>query len=676
MSISGEELKKEKEYLTKVLKITKELIDSSNVEVGKQKKNIYEMKKFMWENASDFTDEELVIEMNNRDIEVGITNEQIKELNSLYKSLESPYFGKVVFESKKLGETMPIYIGLGSIMKDFEFYVFDWRAPVSSLFYNYEIGDAEYDAPMGKVEGNVLSKRQFKIQNGKLIRCFDSSINIDDEYLQEVLAKESSEMMQNIVSTIQKEQNEIIRNVSDDFLIVQGIAGSGKTSVALHRIAYLLYKQKNLASKNVLIFSPNSLFSRYISEVLPELGEENVMATTFYDFSKTILKSKDVESFTKYLERVYSNSTLVDKEVITKKMSDSFKESIDKFYEDYMNNASFKNGITIGEKTFSTKKLNELFNERWSDRNYDTKMEFIKDYIYGELKPRERTSEKRVYNALLKSLNQTFDIFEVYNLFLNSIGLKEIDKNNVFYEDITPLLYLYFKIHDIPRYTNIKQIVIDEAQDYSKSQIELLNTLFPKASFTILGDINQTINPCYKYDSLKDLKKIREKSNYLELNKTYRSSEEIINYSNKVLNLKNVCSIRHNNNLPVVELEIDKREIEEKLSSLLQKLKENGFKKNAIITKNIEEAIYLSNILSKVSSISLVNESKTNESIKGNIIIPSYLSKGLEFDGVIAYTDKDNAYINDERNLYYVVLTRAQHQLFVCNQNKSLILKK
>ena len=237
------------------------------------------------------------------------------------------------------------------------------------------------------------------------------------------------------------------------------------------------------------------------------------------------------------------------------------------------------------------------------------------------------------------------------------------------YEDITPLLYIYFKLNGFPNYSHVKQIVIDEAQDYSHLQMELISKLFSNASFTILGDINQTINPNYKYNSLKELSNLREKSNYLELNKTYRSSQEIIDYSNKVLGLNNVSAIRHSNNIPVIEERVGRDDIDKAFPRYLDMLKSNGFKKNAIITKNKEEAIYLFKKLKDIAeNLTLINENKANN-INGNIIIPSYISKGLEFDGVIVYTDLENPYNENEKNLYYVVLTRAQHELIVFNQN-------
>ena len=335
MSISKGELQKEKAYLLKVKKVLEKLIEKGMQTVEQRTTSINDLKKFMWDNLSDYTDEERGIALYEVDQSVDITNEKIADINRYKKAKDNPYFAKIVFKDDEFEDEMPIYIGMKSVQEGINFYVYDWRAPISSMFYNYELGDAEYEAPTGVITGQLLSKMQFKIQNGKLIRCFKSDINIDDEYLQEVLSNSSTDKMKNIVSTIQREQNAIIRYDNDKYLVVQGVAGSGKTSVALHRIAYLLYKDLALKSNNVLIFSPNDVFSDYISNVLPELGEENVLKSTLNEFALAYLKPyKQIESYSEFLERVYSNKpNLTAGQTIEYKMSDQCKNDIDEFVE-------------------------------------------------------------------------------------------------------------------------------------------------------------------------------------------------------------------------------------------------------------------------------------------------------------------------------------------------------
>ena len=330
MNLTPEQLSEEKEYLEKVMEVLKELCDKHSDSIDSQIDSIQELKKYIWDNIYELDDMEVAGEMYNVNTNVGYANKRIADLHQLKRSLYSPYFGRIDFKRDKSrsNRIQKIYVGLNGISKDLEHYVFDWRTPIASLFYNYGIGKVSYEAPAGTITGEVSLKRQYKIANGKLERCFDSDLNIDDEYLQEILSNASSDKMTNIVKTIQKEQNEIIRNLIDRYLIVQGIAGSGKTSVAMHRIAYLLYAEKDLTSNNVLIFSPNDVFSEYISNVLPELGEENVLQTTFSDFAKSYIKDyKQLESFTEFIERYYKNEDFDDEEfkTIKYKLSNEFK---------------------------------------------------------------------------------------------------------------------------------------------------------------------------------------------------------------------------------------------------------------------------------------------------------------------------------------------------------------
>lgn len=675
MSISKEELLKEKQYLTNVKEVITKKMNKLNVSLEKDKDKINDMKKFMWDNLSDYTDEERAIALSDMDSNVDVTNLSIDKYYSYEKALNSPYFGKVTFKTASMD--MDIYIGITSVDENLKFYVFDWRAPVSSLFYNYEKGMAKYDAPRGEISGEITSKMQFKIVDGELLRCFKSDINIDDEYLQEILSKSSNEKMQNIVSTIQREQNLVIRNDKDKYLVVQGIAGSGKTSVALHRIAYLLYKDKNLNSNNVLILSPNDVFSEYISDVLPELGEQNVSKTTFSEFAQSFLKPvKKIEEYSSFLERMYSTDSF-DKNMINYKMSDDYKKDIDDYIENYERNIQFNKNITADKYIIPTSNINKLFFEKYKNFPYKERLEFIADNICTKLRLPKKSYFNRIKKTILDSSNITFSPIDLYEQFLNSKYYKEENcqfvKNKINYEDITPLLYIYFKINGYPNYSNIRQLVIDEVQDYTLFQIEILKNIFKSASFTLLGDINQTINPYYSYDSLQSLADIFDKSKYLELTKTYRSSEEIIDYSNKILDINNACSVRKNNNIPVKIESVTPSEIGNKISKDIEEMKNGVINRIAIITKNINTANKLNKILNN-EEIQLITKS-TDALSKKIVVIPSYLSKGLEFDGVIVYNDDENTYDDNEKKLYYVVCTRAQHQLNIYNEPK-LTLKK
>ena len=322
MAIVGVELEKEKKILRGInLKISKK-IDELGGDINLEEEKIKEFKKFAWDNKSSMDSGDLAAIQSESNLEANMMLMQKDYFKKLLRVKNNPYFASIVFDDEK-GEHHVIYIGLTYLKDDkLRNIINDWRSPICSIYYDYELGPCSYVAPGGTIKGELKRKRQYKIENKKLVRLFDSSINIEDDMLQEVLASESSEKMKNIVNTIQSEQNAVIRNITDKNLIVSGIAGSGKTSVALHRIAFLLYKIKNLTSSKVLIFSPNSIFTEYISNVLPELGEDNTLQTTFNDYmEKELVGFKKVENYVDFIGRYYKNGEN-NKKLVLYKQSD------------------------------------------------------------------------------------------------------------------------------------------------------------------------------------------------------------------------------------------------------------------------------------------------------------------------------------------------------------------
>lgn len=687
MNIEPEQLKQEEEYLRKTLAVIKELIENDDNSILDRMTEIQEMKKYLWDNNAMLDDAEIASGMYSVNCDVSYTNDSIKKLMKLKKSLDNPYFGRVDFKSN--GFSKPIYIGINGIAKDLNFYVFDWRTPIASLFYNYGTGPASYEAPTGTISGNISLKRQYKISDEKIERCFDSDLNIDDEYLQEILANASSEKMTNIVNTIQREQNEIIRNVSDKYLIVQGIAGSGKTSVALHRIAYLLYKEKNLSSNNVLIFSPNDVFSKYISNVLPELGEDNVLQTTFSDFASAYIRDfKEIESFTQFIERYYKTDSISEEEYKTTKykVSNEFKNLIDNYIERYRENLSFIRPIIINGKLNKIEDLNRLLKTTFGKFPLSERIDRMSEYICNQNNISYKKYGKTIREKLKTIVNFDLDVKKMYEDIISSDQFKEcaeLKENAGFkvgkqlkYDDLLPLMYIYFEMNGYPKNNSIRHVIIDEAQDYSLLQFYMLKKIFYTASFTVLGDIHQTINPYYIYANLNDVNSIFEnKGKYIELNKTYRSSQEIIEFTNQILGLDNACSVRKNNAIPVTMRSVPKEQAVNQIMQDIEIMRKNGIKRIAIITKNNAETLELYDKLkNQLDDIKIIQQN-ANAGIGNMVILPSYISKGLEFDGVIAYTDENHEYQEKDKYLFYVVCTRAQHNLTVYNQ-KTLKLER
>lgn len=677
MNLSPQDLTLENKHLDDTLRVIREKLSSLGQELYDDNDKILEFKKYIWDTKAELDPTEMRSMMAESDFDVYLMSKKGSYFKKLYKIQNNPYFGSIIFESDDAREEN-IYIGITYVSDNMNYLVHDWRSPIASLFYDYEVGKASYLAPSGLINGNLKRKRQYKIENGKFVHIFDNSINIDDELLQEVLASSSSSKMKNIVNTIQKEQNKIIRNTSDKNLVVQGIAGSGKTSVALHRIAFLLYKIKNLTSSNVLIFSPNRIFSEYISNVLPELGEENTLETTFHKFlESSIYEYKEIESFTDFISRYYKyNVNNVD--LVIYKQSDEIINNINLYIDYLVNKAMFVKEVVIDKYvTYDVEDLNYMLKGRYSKFPLFERINAISIKISENEYRGNKTKAKSIRRLLLEALNIDCDYKKIYMDFYRSnfctfLNLSDseivnfVNKKKLNYEDACLFAYMKGLLNGFDYNVNILQVVVDEAQDYTKLQYIILSKIFKKASFTILGDVNQTINPYYKYNSLEEICEIfNVKSRYLELTKTYRSSENIINYINNILGLNYVVAIRKGDNKEVIS-RCENDNLKEMLLADINYLKNIG-KSIAIITKNDSEAEYLYELLSnEVMGLELLSSNSYNFK-RDLVIVPSYVAKGLEFDSVIVYTKPNNRYKENEKYLFYVACSRAQHQLIVYN---------
>lgn len=674
--MNPKELLIEKEYLKNTIDEIQAQINVLKTGLDVEETSINEFNRYVFKEMGNMDSVEIRSNLLSSAMEENAFLRKSKYLKKLYRIRNNPYFGRIDITSDR---DYKIYLGITYLEKDNEHLIYDWRSPVANLFYDSEVGECSYLAPEGKIDCFLHKKRQYKVINGKLVNIFDNDLNINDDVLQQVLSNESSDKMKNIVNTIQKEQNNVIRNITNKNLIVEGIAGSGKTSVALHRIAYLLYKIPNLSSNNVLIFSPNNIFSIYISNVLPELGEDNTKETTFSAFSKDYIKEyKEIETFTDFISRYYTNKD-INVSLINFKQSDGIIKVLEEYVANLIKNTFFFDDLSYLEFKLDKKTLNYLFHERYDMLNIIERLDKMAEYLCNLNGFSIGKHKRSILSRLYKIINFKKDFKKLYFDFylsdefkkdygssLSQLEIKEfIDRKTMYYEDSLLFIYLKGLIQGFPYSNLISEIVIDEAQDYNKLQYLILKKIFKRASFTILGDVNQTINPYYKYDCLNDLKNVLgDDTLYLSLTKTYRSSKEIIEFSNKILNLDYAVSIRKNNNKPVIV----RNNIENEIDCLKKDIKylQSLYKKTCIITKNNDECNKLYELLKDEFLISnmLSLEKLPNPNL---VIVPSFLAKGLEFDSVIIYNEKDNYYRDSEKYLYYVAVTRSMHELIVYN---------
>lgn len=668
MKVEREEFEREKNYLNKTVSLVRKKISKLGQELYDDDSKVLEFKKLIWDTHAEMDPTEMRNMMAESDLQVTIMQSKGNYLQRLFRVQNKPYFGSIRFKDNEGEED--IYIGITHIEDKLNYYVHDWRSPICSMFYDFETGPAYYKAPAGIIKGEITRKRQYIIEDAELKNIFDNDLNISDSLLQKVLAEESSDKMKNIVNTIQEEQNKVIRNTKDKNLIVEGIAGSGKTSVALHRIAFLLYRIPNLTSNNVVVFTPNKVFSEYISNVLPELGEENTYDMTFYDLlCQNINEYKDIENFTDFISRYYKDN-ISDYNLIKYKQSDEIINDIDDYINNLLTKVKFTNKLEYDDFIeVDTDELNNMLTYKYKNFPLFERIKEISKRIASNNYKGSIKNASSIEKKLKELLNIKLDLKVIFNDFYNSNYFKYKHKEKVndkylYYEDAC--IFLYIKSLLVGFNTNhvIKQIVIDEAQDYNKLQYLIIKKTFKTSNYTILGDTNQTINPYYKYNSLEELTSIFDSSKYITLTKTYRSTDKIIDYTNKILGLSHVTSIRNDKASDIIfRNNVTKNDFLTDINNL-----KNTSKSIAIITKNDKEAEDVYNLLKDNTDIVLIDGFSHIK--RDLVVVPSYIAKGLEFDSVIIYTDIDNKYQEKDKYLYYVACTRAQHNLIIYNNDK------
>jgi len=659
--MNKEEILLEEKYLKKVLKeIESQKGYNYNIinSLEKQRKNLSEN---FSEDYYTMDDEEALTAGEELGRLEGLIDFSKQNIDKLSRQQYNPYFGRIDFCLKGKRKSLPYYIGVNNLIKQNSEIplVCDWRAPVSSLFYDYELGDASYNAPDGTFAGKITLKRQYEIKNGILKNAFDSSLTIADDILKNVLSQKTSKKMKTIVTTIQKEQNKIIRNTTSKNILVQGVAGSGKTSIALHRIAFLLYQNKNtLKAEDILILSPNKLFSEYISDVLPELGEENISQESFYSLARKELKFIGLE-FEKREDNINELITNVKRlNEVAYKNTYEFFESLQAFCKSYFDIAFKPKDLKFGPNKIKASELENLYYNAYKQKSPAVRIEWIVDYILEKLDVSEGLDKivPKIKNMIYPFFENS-NILKIYAHFLANIGMQLSlnEKEEVRYEDLGALLYITNYFFGLSKQKKVKYLVIDEMQDYSFVHFDVFNSIFD-CNKTILGDINQCIEKIMSKDDLLKLVDML-KCEVIEMNKAYRSTYEIVEFANKIKTTNCKSVERHGSEPKVLNNDIN--------SAMTEILKEcENFNSIAILTKTKEEALEVYKNLCVVDNVSLNIEYNTD--VERVCIMPSYMAKGLEFDAVVIPNYNKKNYKNTlDINLLYVSSTRALHSLYL-----------
>ena len=677
-----ENIKNGREYLQYVLKCLNDRLAQADAAILEGEKEIEDMHEYYWENYTEM-DQYGYEDYDNQQAlfrQMNANEEQFRLRKRFKKMQDSPFFGRVDFRYDGDEEAETFYIGIGNLSESAGSLplVYDWRAPVSGLFYDYDKGPASYEAPSGIFEGEVISKWQYKIRKGKMLYEFESDVKIDDEILGAELGSNGEVQLKNIVRTIQKEQNEIIRNTKDRIMVIQGAAGSGKTSVALHRIAYLLYHDReNLKSSNVLILSPNGVFADYISHILPELGEENIREMSFDLFAYRELKDivGDCEDRYDQIEHTVLNPKIQD--ICREKQSPEFVSKLDGFVlrlEDELMN--FRD-VEYRGCTLSEKEIIDLFYFKFLDVPLLSRMHSVAEYFIDQvetLRDRDLSDEEREeVMECFRSMYETRDCYVLYSRFLEKEGYRplphcQIEKRRLRYEDVYPVLYLKYTLYQCRNHHGIKHVVVDEMQDYSWIQYLLIHKMFP-CRMTILGDKAQTMED-ETQDVLKFLPKIFGKDiRKIVMNRSYRNTMEVAQYANHLTGIEDMELFeRHGES-------VDERTFsstEEALETVLEKWlnRREEFETEALIFLTEREAehafLYIEKRLKEIAPEAenqLCYMNRDSQSFKKGLTVTTfYLAKGLEFDQVFGIFEEDRE-SGLQCQAKYITATRALHEL-------------
>ncbi|MFW2514009.1 HelD family protein [Demequina sp. SO4-13] len=674
------------EYVIERLGLEAERLDAA---ISRSATSIDESKRHIWSHQRDMDHAEKASMRTEVGVAVSVADGSVAARRRVARLLDSPYFGRVDFRADEEPDAEGYYIGLHSFRDrdSLELLTHDWRAPVSSLYYDYESGEAEYATPEGSVHGDIDGKRQYKIVGGSLEYMLESTLNIGDDVLQRELSESTDDKMNNIVATIQREQNAVIRNETADVLILQGVAGSGKTSIALHRVAFLLYRfADTLSSDNVMILSPNKVFGDYIGSVLPELGEEQVKEIDFGALARTFLtKVTDYETFS---DQVIALLEGADEGAIARmryKASTEFVAELDHWLasridEEFAPAEIRHRAMSLSKQwvagRFATMQTVPLFTrlERLAEAAvHQFKSKLSEGSTTG---PKWAAKDATAVRAQVRAMFPHKDALALYRAFYEAPNREGMfapaGRRTVEHADVFPLIYTILATTRHPgskSFESVRHLVVDEMQDYTPIQYAVLRQLF-SCKMTILGDSNQKVNP-FSASSVEAIRRVFPEADGLELNKSYRSTTEITEFAQAISRNDRLVPINRHGPAPAIRAFDDDAAQSAEIVALTTELRARGHRSVGIVCKTIARAQELYGVLEASGADLTLLDYGSEAFAAGTVITSAHISKGLEFDAVIVPDADAGTYANAmDRSMLYIACTRAMHELHLTHTDE------
>lgn len=637
---------------------------------------IREQKEHMWAHWRDMDRAEKANVRTEVNMSVGLAEHAVTARTRIERLLECPYFGRVDFHPRGDTEARAYYVGVHhfSAPDTQEILVHDWRAPVSSLYYDFEAGQAHFQTPGGTAHGDITGKRQYKFRGGHLEYMFDSAVTIGDDVLQRELSRSADDKMRNIVATIQREQNAVIRNETAQVLILQGVAGSGKTSIALHRVAFLLYRFKDtLSSDNVMILSPNKVFGDYISNVLPELGEEQITEIDFDAIAGRFLANvTGYETFSEQVVNLLDHPDDASAERMRYKATPEYVTCLDAWIISRAGEEFTPAEITQKNKRLSAGRVADIFHASPTLPIF-TRLDHVANSAVHQLKhdvldrggtwtAADTASVRRQVRAMFPHK----DALAIYKAFYQNparCGLfTPLGRKRLEYADVFPLIYTVIRTSRQETYSHVRHLLVDEMQDYTPIQYAVIRELF-SCKMTILGDSNQSVNP-FSSSSLSTIHSIFPEADCLELRKSYRSTTQITEFTQNITKNEKLIPIERHGPPPKIIACADQQDENSRILTLIERHTHSEHHSLGIICKTVAQAKTLHSALSKAGVELTLLDYDSTAFTSGIVITSAHIAKGLEFDTVIVtHADDTNYATETDKSMLYIACTRAMHEL-------------